>query len=355
MAALAERIRSEIGDGSMSFADFMARCLYDPADGFYAQPAVTGRAGHFYTSVSVGPVFGGLLGRFVLGEWERMGCPAGLDLMEQGANDGRLMADVLAWCEREAPGLASALRVTLVEPLEALRARQRDTLAAWAGRVRWVDSPAQLAGAEGVFFSNELVDALPVHRVAHRAGAWWECRVVRGEPFGWREEPVTSGLADEIARWGIPAVEGYTTEVCPAAADWMRSVGRALRRGTVLTIDYGHEAEVLYTPSRAEGTLTAYCRHEKNYEFLSDPGEQDLTAHVNFTQLREAGEAEGLTVREFTDQHHFLVRLAAVELKEMESGVRPDAEKWLRGFKTLMHPELMGTTFRVLVQEKRVA
>jgi SAM-dependent MidA family methyltransferase len=355
-----EIIRAEIlRDGSISFERFMELALYHPQHGYYRREREsprTGRTGDCFTSVSVGPLFGRLLARQFLEMWERMEKPNPFWIVEQGTEDARLAGDILAWCRDEAPDLFAALRYGLVEGSALQQARQRETLAAigMEERSTWFCNPVDLAAAEtvGVFFSNELADALPVHRVVRRSGEWREYHITLDdrEQFSWCEREIQNATLAEAVK-ELPAHDGYTTEINLRARDCLEDAGRALKRGYLLTIDYGFPASVYYAPFRVGGMLTAYREHRRAEDVLADPGAQDITAHVDFTALARAGEKAGLGILGFLDQQRFLTGIAHDEL---ESGAGPKAgvADNLRAWQTLTHPDYLGTRFQVLLQAK---
>jgi len=347
---LTDLLRSEIAaHGPLRFSDFMARALYDLEFGYYATgKARVGRAGDFFTSVSVGPLFGALLARQFAEVWERLDRPEPFDLVEQGAHDGSLAADVLAAMPREC-----RVRLTLVEPSAHWRAAQQARLANTGVEVRWVGSVEELEPLSGVCYSNELVDAFPVHRVRLTPEGWRELGVNwPGEGFAWAEieAPLTEALrrglpftGDAEAALGAGFQPGYTTEVNLAAVDWMAKLSRRLQRGLILAIDYGFPRADYYALHRTDGTLQAYSAH-RVVEPLAFPGEADLTTHVDFSALAEAAQAGGLEVAGFADQHHFLVALSRLYFTD---GV-PPAPRDLRAFQTLSHPTMLGRAFKVL-------
>ena len=347
---LTDRFRSEIAaSGPIRFSEFMARALYDAECGYYATgKARVGRTGDFFTSVSVGPLFGALLARQFTEVWERLGRPEPFDLIEQGAHDGSLAADVLAAMPKEC-----RVRLTVVEPSEHWRAAQQERLAKTGVEVRWVRSVGELEPFTGVHYSNELVDAFPVHRVRLTAEGWRELGVgLDGGRFVWAElaGPPEEGLGRVLPFEGnVEAASdagfkaGYTTEVNRSAANWMTELSSRLRRGLILAIDYGFPRLDYYAPHRTDGTLQAYGSH-RVVDPLGSPGEVDLTAHVDFTTLAESAQAAGLEVAGFADQHHFLVALSRLYFTD---GV-PPAPRDLRAFQTLSHPTMLGRAFKVL-------
>jgi SAM-dependent MidA family methyltransferase len=354
MNALSDLIRAEIAaQGPLRFDRFMALALEHPAHGYYAGERLIGRTGDFYTSVSVGPLFGRLLAR----QFEQMAGHLGdggtFWIVEQGAHDGRLAADILDWLREHAAGLFSCVRYAIVEPMARSRARQQETLRAFAKNVQGFASLAELAAAQpvGVFFSNELVDAFPV-RVVRRVGDRWceRCVTAQGDELTWCDAEITDE-ALRAATLSLPAIPGYTTEIHLAARAWMGEVARTLARGYVVTIDYGYPASLYYAPFRSQGTLTAYRGHRRGADVLAHPGEQDITAHVDFTALVRAGEDAGLAPLGWLDQQRFLMGIAENELAGT-APARLGLAQCVPAWQTLIHPSHLGASFHVLVQAK---
>jgi len=340
-------LREEITQrGPIPFRDYMERALYDGEYGYYGSGrAIVGRGGDFFTNVSVGPLFGRLLARQFAEMWVRLGQPADFAIVEQGAHRGDFAADVLSALRELAPDCLAATTFWIVEPLAALRKAQHEKLAEWAGtQVRWAESLADLPPFTGLHFSNELPDAFPVHRVVRRAEGWRERAVgFDGARFVFVDIPLsTDPLKDGLAR--LPAVPaGYETEINLAAPAWIAEVAGRLRRGFILAVDYGYPRAEYYRPERDQGTLSAYAGHQRETDPLVRPGEIDLTTHVDFTSLAEAGVGAGLTLAGFTDQHHFMVGLGQLHF----TGDSASPQE-IRAFKTLMHPSLMGRSFHAL-------
>jgi SAM-dependent MidA family methyltransferase len=360
MTALSALIRVEIaGRGPISFERFMELALYHPEHGYYRREREkprTGREGDFFTSVSVGPLFGRLLARQFFEMWEKLEKPDPFWIIEQGAEDGQLACDILGWCRDETPALFEAIRYAVIEDASTVRARQMEKLKAGAfdKTMRWFPDVFALREHEpvGVFFSNELVDSLPVRLVRRSKGAWLELRVTAGkeENFAWID--FEDDELSEVTRiLELPEVEGYSTEINLRARDWMKDVGNALKRGYVLTIDYGFPASVYYAPFRAGGTLTAYLDHRRTEEVLVDPGSRDITAHVDFTALAKMGEETGLATIGFLDQQHFFMGVAHGELSE-SAGPRTGIAEKVRAWQTLTRPDYLGARFQVLLQAK---
>jgi SAM-dependent MidA family methyltransferase len=347
---LTRRLRAEIAsDGPISFREFMAVALYDPEHGYYASGRATiGRRGDFITSVSVGRLFGTLLARQFMEMWERMDRPAEFALIEQGAHDGTLMDDVLSALQSLAPASLDAARPLIIEPGKVWREKQMARLKDWP--VEWVESVDELDPFTGIHYSNELLDAFPVHLVRRVDGAWADVHVDWQEDrFVLVDRPLRNvELGERLAR--IDVADGYRTEVCLEATQWMRTLGQKLVRGYVLAIDYGFARAEYYRADRNEGTLEAVVEHRRQKDPVSRLGEVDLTAHVDFTSLAEAARREGLRIEGFTDQHHFMVGLAA---RHFPDGVRPSASE-MRAFQTLAHPTMLGRSFRVFAAARGI-
>ncbi len=341
---LAARIASE---GPMPFREFMAQALYHPEHGYYGSDrAKIGRGGDFFTNVSVGPLFGQLLARQFAEMWERLGRPADFAIVEQGAHRGDFASDVLAALDRFAPGCFAATRYHIIEPAPKLRAAQE---AALKGNVVWHPSLADLPPFTGVHFSNELLDAMPVHLVTWTGTEWLERHVaVQDDGFVFTDAPLTSETLRAYLATVPPVPAGYITEVNLDALAWLDTVAARLDRGWVLTIDYGLRHEDYFAPDRRTGTLRAYAGHQVSDDPLARPGEIDLTTHVEFTSLMERAAQIGLRVAGLTDQHHFMVGLGPLHFRD---DAVPEMSE-LRAYKTLMHPTMMGTSFHALCLSK---
>ncbi len=349
---LADDLRRRIeARGTIGFDEFMATVLYDPERGYYAAAdSRTGRGGDFFTSVSVGPVFGRLLAAQCAEMWEALGRPADFTLVEQGANDGQLMADILTALERDHPECVP--RAIIIEPLRSRRDAQKKMLQRWADRLVHVASETELEPFTGVFLANELLDAFPVKLLANENGSWIERRVGNdGGRFAFAEAPLDDvQILSEANRWPLPENGGrFCTEFAPGLEAWMTAIASKLVRGWLLFIDYGHPEAARYHPARAGGTLAAYRNHQRQGDPLVDPGVQDLTSHVDFTRVARLAEESGLKLAGFTDQHHALAALAARVFPPMQESA-PDTAvaREMRALRQLLHPESMGTSFKFL-------
>ncbi len=350
------------------FARFMELALYCPNLGYYERlQSAPGRQGDFFTSVSVGPLFGRLLAPRFAGWLDELG-DGPVQLVEAGAHDGRLATDILEWFETEAMAgrgvVWERLEYWIFEPSPRRREWQARQLARFGGKIRWLDGPEHLArGAiRGVLFSNELLDAFPVTRLRWSAieQRWIEAGVRwSGTKFAWGAMPAAEGRTSAVlaeAGLEIPAElatvlpDGFTLDLAEGAGPWWRAAAEALGRGRLVTIDYGCRAEALLDPSRATGTLRGYRDHRPVSDILDDPGSQDLTSHVNFSPLIREGEQAGLRSEPLQTQSQFLHGIA----REVwtQAGVERIDPGEARQFQTLTHPEHLGRRFQVLVQTR---
>lgn len=333
----------------------MQRALYDPDCGYYARNAAqVGKAGDFFTSVSVGPLFGELLARRFL-QWrsETMAERGRWRIMELGAHDGKLAADVLAAIARLDNAAFTQLEYLIAEPLAVMQAAQSARLANFAPVVRWVGTPDECSGdpLPGIVFGNELLDALPFHVVTWHQGGWRESGVAKDpahpERCVWCDlGPPTAGLAKHLARIdtrGFP--DGYRTEVRTGFTDLHRAIACALTHGLVIWFDYGFARPEYYDPARVHGTLRTFSNHRAGDDPLADPGACDITAHVDFTAVADCATEAGMVLAEFHNQGAWLTHHAAEWLREIEN--RPDPVA-IRQFQTLTHPTQLGARFHVI-------
>jgi len=343
-------------DGPISFAAFMEAALYDPEFGYYmtAGPRI-GLEGDYYTSLDVHPIFAELVGRQIAQAAEAIVPSGEFTIVEMGAGKGLLAKHLLNAYRRDKPDFLARLRYLLVERSPAMVETQKQRLLELtdAGvNIAWVpDLDAVSADSiTGVFLSNELVDAFPVHRLVKRPLGLREIFV------GWdgsrfieiEAPPFSPDLEAYFARIGISLEVGQQAEVNLQALEWMRQVGTRLRRGLVVTIDYGHAAADLFAPARKTGTLLGYYRHTVSDSPYVHVGQQDLTAHVDFTSLALAGQDMGLKVTGFTNQLHFLIGLG---IESSFAGLDPESPQ-SAAMRELLRPDGMGTTYKILIQHK---
>ena len=357
--ALKAAIANAVDDagGALPFRDFMDLALYHPTLGYYTSTRdVIGRAADYVTSPELTPLFGAMLGRQLREMWERLDRPGRFDAVEAGPGTGVLARDVLAWAARTAPDFAATLRYTLVETSPALTERQKTTLTAEGFEAKWRDGLP--SGVTGCIFSNELLDAMPVYRVAVEDGALREIYVTRdGDGFG---EELRDPHPDVVAYFDALALlpgEGCHAEVNVEAPRWIAAAAGALDRGYVLTFDYGYSASDLYAGWRADGTLLCFYRHNPSADPYARIGRQDITSHVDFTTIRRSGEDAGLQTLGLTTQAEFLTSLGIGEALQPPGGERPDMEEYFarrRAVTELIDPGGLGRV-KVLVQAKAAA
>lgn len=336
-------------DGPMRFDCFMEDALFNPEHGYYSSGrAKIGRRGDFFTSVSVGAVYGKLLAAQLAEVWQILDRPALFTIIEQGGNDGTLALDILDALQTVYPEVYAASCYVLVEPFAHLVAAQQERLTGLHGsHVHWQHTLDQLEPVVGVHLSNEYADALPV-RLFRRGGGRWLERYVTAADAAFSFADLDSKDLPAILPDGVD--DGYIAEVRPAATDWIRSACRSIRRGMVLVADYGFPRDVMFAPWRVDGTLSCYVNHRRDSNPLENPGGKDITAHVDFTALAEAGESLGFCATGFADQCHFLTGLLETLISDSERhGCAPLTARERQAFLTLTHPEMMGTQFKFLM------
>jgi SAM-dependent MidA family methyltransferase len=303
--------------GPQSFAWFMEQALYHPEHGYYSSgQAAIGRRGDYFTNVSVGPLFGQLLAAQFAEMWERLGKIDNFTIVEQGAYGGDFARDVLDATRERFPEFFFALRYRIAEPFPVLQDRQSQTLKDFGDLVQWRRSLDELEPFVGVHFSNELLDAMPINLQGKLVG-------LDGDKFVFVEGPTDAPMNQAILHW-------------------LDCLSTKLQRGFVIAIDYGF--------SRAEfhEVLQVRAQHRHLDSPFEQIGNADITAHINWTDLAERAEADGLRVAGFTDQHHFLTGIIS------DLAPLPEDPKSKRALQTLLHPEMLGRAFQVLALAKGV-
>lgn len=361
--ALAHRLRERIRrEGPVTFREWMRAALYDERDGYYRREGRVrwGRAGDYRTSPETSPLFAATFARHLTNLYEALGRPPVLHLLEAGGGAGRFAHGLLNTLRRDSPQLFDSVRYIFDETSEGARASAAELLAPFAERVECrrvgeIEPPLPSA----VLFSNELLDAFPVHRVVKRAGRVREFYVGLddGRRFVWVEgEPSTPRIDEHFRQLGIELVEGQAAEVNLDAEAWMTGVVAAIGRGFVVTVDYGDDAEGLFGGAHGrEGTLRGFRGHEFVEDILDDPGGHDLTSTVNWTHVRSVGEAAGLKTVAFERLDAFLLRTGLLEQLERECALARDEGEVasLRlGAREMILPGRMASHFQVLIQEK---
>jgi len=364
--------------GPMTVAAFMDLSLYHPEAGYYTRTAQrSGRTGDFVTSVDVGPLFGELLGRQLIEMAHVLSDGASssraFDLVEAGAGNGRLAADMMSALRSACPSLYERTALHLVEVSPAARAAQRATLERDGHRL--ASSASSLpSGFEGVLVANELLDAMPVHQVVMQGTGLSEVYVdVDHHTLRTVTGPTsTPDLGAYLRSAGVVLQAGWIAEIGLRAAAWIREAARGLARGFLILIDYGHEARHLYSATHASGTLTSYHRQVPTPGdgprpvWLDRPGGQDISAHVDFSSLRAAAQEEGLTSLGLLDQTYFLMGILGLSSPVLSSPSSNLPSPYWSAFaessnlssrlalKTLLWPGGLGSTMKVLILGKGV-
>ena len=354
----------------ITFAQYMEAALYHPQYGYYATKAINiGQQGDFFTSPHLGTDFGELLAEQFVQMWEIIGRQQ-FTLVEIGAGQGILAADILGYLKRHYPDFFAALEYIIVEKSTALQHEQQQRLKNLP--IKWC-SLKEIATDSiiGCCFSNELVDALPVHQFIIEAGQLREIYVTIQEkastnPIASFVEGIGKLSTPQLAKYfdlvkiALPSStypDGYRSEVNLAALDWLKMVSSRLQRGYLLTIDYGYPAHRYYNPMRSQGTLQCYYRHLHHNNPYINIGRQDITAHVDFTALQRWGEVCGLDNLGFTQQGLFLMALGLGDRIAALSTSSPQSIQQLLQQREALHQLLAPTGlggFGVLVQSKNL-
>ncbi len=335
--------------GPITFAEFMEVALYWPDGGYYASRRSFGPLGDFYTAPLAHPAFGALVARQLLTMWRALGSPALFNAIEAGAGNGTLALDVVEHARMLEGGIPDALTYTAVD----LREPPLDF------PHRWIRSGAvPVLGGSGVVLANELLDAMPVHRVTLEGGQLRELFVDAASEGGFVEvagEPSTPALAERLDNLSVTLSEGYRTEVSLAREAWLREAFAAIERGYLLLVDYGHEAAVYYDEFRRAGTLRCYSGHTLGMNPYFGVGRQDISAHVEFTSVRSAAIAAGFAAAGEMSQAEWLRSLGIdgyrAEIAERSGLSRIERMANLHGIDVLVDDEGMGG-FRVLAFAK---
>ena len=353
---ISDEIREQ---GPVTFARFMEICLYHPQYGYYSSGrACRGREGDYYTSPTVHPVFGVLLGKQLAQMWRVLGTEA-FDIVEMGGGEGYLCLDILDYLQRHQPQFYGLLRYRMVEISPVYIEKQKGLLSPHRAKITW-DS-VEDAGAmkvEGCFLSNELIDAFPVHRVVMEEGELKEIYIDldNGKFKEVLHNPSTPELQAYFKRVGITLAEGQRAEVNLEAFRWLQEVSQGLKQGFVITIDYGYPAQELFGPHRRDGTFLCYRGHRALSDPYSHLGLQDMTSHVDFTSLILWGEGCGLELTGMVPQYRFLLALGILEeaarVDEGQGSWEVMNERLT--IKNLILPGGMGETFKVLIQHKGI-
>ena len=373
-SAVDREIRELIKEnGRITFAQFMQTCLYSPRGGFYSSRG-NRISTHFGTSPTSHPVFGALIARQLEQMWHLLEEPPVFQVIEVGSGDGVLARSIGDACWRVAPGLAQALYYVAAD-YEPSWLQSADPTSDWdKGNGDWKYPSRQhpvlgiqqvkseglgaFRNVVGCILCNELIDNFPVHRFAIQGGRVKEVFVTlaEGSLTEVLDEPSSPGIEERLTSLGLSLPEGYRSEVNLAIEDWTGQLSRALDRGFILTIDYGHLADDLYSPQNAQGTLVCYYRHAVSGDLYQHIGQQDITCQVDFTSLMRLGDRHGLATVGYALQSQFLTNLGfssfldALQTQGL-SAARTALSRM--ALMTLVDPEEYGD-FKVLAQAKGI-
>jgi len=363
-----EKIKDE---GPITFETFMDMALYYPGLGYYSTPRIAiGREGDFYTSPHVHPIFGAMIAKQLMEMWTVMSRPSDFYAVEIGAGAGYLSKDIYDYLMKETKDRAlshnkrnfmKSLRYIIIEPFGHFENKQKDLLEpvraslqrSGHGGVMWVKSLTDLKDKKGCIFSNELLDAFPVHLVKMDE----ELREIYVDFDGAnlvekRGVPSSKEISDYMNQFSGNMDKGYRTEVNLGIRNWLKEITSVLSSGFVLTIDYGYSSREYYSEERTKGTLLCYHRHQINENPFSYIGEQDITAHVNFSSLKKWGEEFGFQTIGYCSQGTFLVSSGIDQMIMELYSDSSDYTSEMAKIKRLIFPQGMGTSHDVMVQYK---
>lgn len=348
MTGAEREIRNRISrSGAITFAEFMELALYH-SDGYYSKGSRIGARGDYFTSPALHPAFGALIAVQLEVMWNTLGRPSPFWIVEPGAGEGQLAADIISFAHTRMGSFAQSLRYVQID-------RSDQTAPHYVSRARADGLP--LSGITGCILSNELFDAFPVHRFRVLDGRVEELYISLDSDDNFREEygqPSTPRIAERLSALPRRLPDGFRGEVNLGLERWTRDAASALNRGYVLTIDYGYEAGELYSDARSRGTLQTYYRHVDGSSPYQRVGRQDMTAHVDFSALIAEGLSARLRPVFLTTQAEFLASLgfdamfASLRGSDIERAAKTAN---LRAMGELVKPDGLGG-FRVLAQEK---
>ena len=360
--SLADRLRERIKrEGPISFYDWMKAALYDEEEGYYCRRDIVrrGRLGDYRTLPERTPLFAATLARYFARLFAELGSPEQWTIIEVGAGFGEFAAQVLRTLKSHHERVFAATRYLIDEYTEDGRERAAANLAGLENSYQFCRVSEIAEPFNGIIFSNELIDAFPVHRVKETQGSLRSLYVDLDEhgKFIWAEGDLDQRIAEFCQRTNLHLDAGRITEINPDADAFIAHAAEMLTSGFVITIDYGDEREALLTsPYRHQGTLRAAYHHQVSGDVLQGPGRRDLTTTIDWTQIREAGDRSGLSVVRYDRLDHFLVSEGLLEEMEVMTRDVDEAEKAsLRaGARELIMPDGMATSFQVLVQRKYI-
>jgi len=336
-------------DGPISFHDFMEKSLYYPGKGYYVcAKEQIGKNGDFYTVSNVTSAFGVIIAKQVQQMWELLGEET-FTIVEYGAGTGLLCHDILDYF-KNFPALYDALHYCIIEKSPVMRERQKKYL---KGNVSWYDSVIDISGFTGCVLSNELVDNFSVHQVVME-DELMEIFIDYEDCFTEIKRPAADILKNYFEELDVHLPRGHRTEINLEAINWIRDIAASMKKGYVITIDYGSVSPELYSPRKSCGTVLCYNKHTINEYPYNDIGKQDITSHVNFSALIHWGEQYGFENCGYSDLAHFLLSLGFKESLRATLQFEQDIIKMVQreSFLTQLLLVDMGGKFKVLIQGK---
>ncbi len=344
-----EKIRKE---GPLTFENFMEMVLYEPKLGYYATDKIEiGRAGDFYTSQHVHSIFGSMLGKQIKEMWELMGKPRSFFAVEPGAGIGYTCKDILDYMNKE--GLLNSIAYVIIEKNPFMQRKQKNLLENYLNKVRWVSSTRELDKIHGCILSNELLDSFPIHLIEIE-DELKEIYVTadNNNLHELKGHPNTNALVNYMSEFSLELAKGYRTEINLRIKDWLSSIHDILAEGFILTVDYGYPSWDYYSPERNRGTLLCYHKHQTTENPYINVGEQDITAHVNFSSVKKWGEEFGFETIGFCQQGTYLVSLGIDEMIQELLNKQGEYLFEVARIKKLILPGTIGETHKVMIQYK---
>lgn len=351
MNKLTEIIKYKIKNtGRITFAEFMNLALYHPTYGYYTTgKSDIGKHGDFYTSPHVHSAFGSVVGNFILKSFQLLDEDE-LTIVEIGAGKGFLALDILNHIKAQSPSCYARLKYYIVERNNYSIKESEGKLKEHLDKIKWFSDIGELdnENIRGVIISNELFDALPFHRLKYANGGIAEIYVTleNGQLTETLDKPSNNYIEKYLKNKGIELLEGQEFEINPSFEKLLKQIDETLQKGFILSIDYGYLTPELFSSERMKGTYKCIYRHKINEQPYTNIGEQDITAHVDFSNLIKVGESFGLNKVHYTTQGQFLIDWGILDF------LNNSTEKEIQALKNLFLPELMGDKFKVLIQEK---
>jgi SAM-dependent MidA family methyltransferase len=371
MNPLQQKIIQKIkDDGPITFKTFMEMALYESELGYYtSQNTKIGRAGDFYTSSHLHPVFGKMIGKQIEEMWEIMGRPDDFQIVEMGAGIGYICKDMLEYLSdarctihdsrfkiqdsRKERDIFKHLQYIIVELNPAMREQQKNLLSNFLNKVRWISSLRELNNIKSCILSNELLDSFPVHLIEMEEEVEEIYVGTENERLiEIKKHPSTNAIFDYLKEFSIELPKGYRTEINLEIKNWLNDINNVLAEGFIFMIDYGYPSWDYYGEDRNRGTLLCYYRHQIVEDPYQNIGEQDITAHVNFSSIKKWGEELGIKTIGFCQQGTFLISLG---IDEEIAKLHEESNDYLfevARIKKLILPGTMGETHKVMIQYK---